>query len=80
MKKLLATLAVSFFTLGIIIIGRPINKGEDFFIINYGNDTKVLYGVVYKDGNLKGWNEISKEKANEMFKKWKLGQKKDTSA
>jgi len=83
MKKLLSIIAVSIFALGIMIIGRPITdgqyKGEDFFIINYGDDSDVLHGLYYKDGHIKGWNQITKEKAEEMFRKWELEQRKKTS-
>jgi len=79
MKKLLSYLVVFVFVLGITIIGRPVTqgeyKGEDFFIVNY-SEADDIGGFWMKDGVVRGFNTMTKEKANEIHKKWQLKQRK----
>ncbi len=80
MKKLLSYLVVLTFVLGIMIIGRPAigpqHKGEDFFIVDYGKTADDIGGFWMKGGVINGFATVTKEKADEMFKKWKLDQRK----
>lgn len=82
MKKLLSIIAVSAFALGIMIIGRPVDngqyKGEDFFMIDYGTESNIFDGFWYKDGNLKGFGTITKDKAEKLLKDFQS--KRETSA
>jgi hypothetical protein len=76
MKKMLAYLTVFVFVLGITIIGRPATqgqyKGEDFFIVDYGEN---IGGFWMKDGRVRGFATMTKEKADDMHEKWQLQQR-----
>ena len=72
-------MVVLVFVLSITIIGRPVTqgqyKGDDFFIVDYSN-ADDLGGFWYKDGKMTGFATMTKEKAEEMHRKWKLEKRK----
>jgi len=78
MKKLLTYLTVLVFVSTLTIIGRPVTqgqyKGEDFFIVDY-SEANDIGGFWMKDGVVKGFNTMTKEKSEEIFKKWQLRQR-----
>ena len=78
MKKLLSYLVVFVFALTITIIGRPVTqgeyKGEDFFIVDY-SEANDIGGFWMKDGRVRGFNTMTKEKADGIHKKWQLRQR-----
>ena len=78
MKKLLAYLTVLVFALGIMIIGRPVTqgqyKGEDFFIVDV-EEVNDIAGFWMKDGVVRGFSTMTKEKADDLHRKWQLQQR-----
>jgi len=78
MKKMLSYLVVLVFALSITIIGRPVTqgkfKGEDFFIVDF-TEVNDIGGFWMKDGVVRGFNTMTKEKVDETFRKWQLDQR-----